>query len=54
MIQTDFQDLPKLDFMLDQSGIYGKSRRSSFPLILPHAILEEPFAARLRRSLPCG
>ena len=44
--------IPKLDFMQDQSGIYAKYPPASFGLILARAILEESFAALLRRSLP--
>ena len=35
------------ELISDQNGIYGKSRFSSFPLILPHAILVGLFAVPL-------
>jgi hypothetical protein len=45
MIQILFNDIPKVNFMQVQSGIYEFSLFSSFPLILLRAILEAPFVA---------
>ena len=39
-------------FMRAQSGTYANFLSSSFPLIRRRAILDESFAAFLRRSLP--
>jgi len=47
-------NIPKMNFMPTQSGTYVKILLSSFPLILGRAILDKPFAASVRRSLPWG